>query len=79
MIKKYGGREFDLYADKKGDIIYENDIMLFDNQHYYQCVVSNNRYCLKCLSIDLPLIWLDKICIGKELASASIIKKFNIL
>ena len=78
MLKKSNSLEINWYTDKKGVIIRENDIILFDNSHYYRCIVSNGRYCLKCLSLDLPLILLDKISVSKGLSSG-IIKKSNII
>ena len=79
MFKKCNHLTINLYIDNKGVIIRENDIILFDNNHHYQCVVSNGRYCLKCLSLDLPLILLDKISIGKGLSSGRIIKDSDII
>ena len=67
-------QDFNLYTDKNGDYICENDVLLFDNSHYYRCVVFNSMYCLKCLSADMPLLLLDKICVGKRLYSARIIR-----
>ena len=68
-----------LYTDKNGKCICENDIILFNNRHYYRCVIFNYRYCLKCLSVDLPLILLEQICMGKGLSSGGIIEKFDFI
>ena len=72
-------KDYNLYTDKNGKIICENDIVLFDNGHYYRCVIYNSMYCLKCLSIDIPLLELGKICIGKQLSSGCILTNFRII
>lgn len=77
MLKERDGQVLNLYTDKNGVFICENDIILFDNGHYYQCIVFEHRYCLKCLSVDLPLILLNKICIWEGLSSGGIIKNFK--
>lgn len=79
MLKKINFQEFSCYTDKRGTIISENDIILFDNGHYYRCIIFDGRYCLKCLSKNLPLILLDKICISNGLTSGGITKKSNII
>ncbi len=78
-MKNCNYQGFNWYTDKKGKNICENDIILFDNGHYYRCIVSNGRYCLNCLSVDIPLILLDKICIGNGLSSGSVIKSPDII
>ena len=79
MLNKYDCQKFKMFKDKNGQIICENDIVLFDNNHFYQCIVYDNRYCLKCLSVDVPLILLDKICIGEGLSSGIVIKGYKII
>lgn len=74
MLKKNDYQTLKLYTDKNGEFICENDIILFDNGHYYLCIIFDCRFCLKCLSTDLPLILLDKICVGCGLSSGSIVK-----
>ena len=79
MCNNYKCQDYNLYTDKNGKTISENDIILFDNSHCYHCLIYNSRYCLKCLSIDIPLIVLDKICIGKKLSSGRILTNSKII
>lgn len=78
MLKKCSFQGLSWYTDKRGIIICENDIISFDNGHYYRCIIFDDRYCLKCLSEELPLILLDKICINNGLTSGIITKNSNI-
>ena len=79
MYNKHNYQDCNWYKDKNGKLIRENDMLLFDNGHWYKCVVLDSVFCLQCLSIDIPLILLEKSCVGKWLSSGCIVKKTNII
>ena len=54
------------YFDKNGSKINNGDILAFDNGSIFKVINIGDMYCLQCINHNLPIILLDKICIGSE-------------
>ena len=54
------------YFDKNGSKINNSDILAFDNGSIFKVINIGDMYCLQCINHNLPIILLDKICIGSE-------------
>lgn len=54
------------YFDKNGSKINNGDILAFDNGSIFKVINIGDMYCLQCINHSLPVILLDKICIGSE-------------
>lgn len=54
------------YFDKNGSKIDTGDTLAFDNGSIFKVINIGDIYCLQCISHSLPMILLDKICVGSE-------------
>lgn len=54
------------YFDKNGSKINNGDILAFDNGSIFKVINIGDMYCLQCINHSLPVILLDKICVGSE-------------
>lgn len=62
------------YFDKNDSKINNGDILAFDNGSIFKVINIGDMYCLQCISHSLPVILLDKICIGSERKLYSAVK-----
>ena len=58
------------YYDCDGKILRIGDTVQFFNGHYYKCINTLYGIGLKCLSIKLPVILIERISVDHILCSA---------